>query len=420
MDRRAFFLTGLLGPVACGSAPAVDSITPEAFGARSGPLGLRDAALNTVALKAAMDSGQVIDGGGRVYDVVGVLRPAVATHIRRMTIRQRSPDRGLEKTFLVDGVRTGVVVLEDFTIDMMALQQVRGMNQCSAIQVSDCPSVLLRNVSVINAGGITGATLVSVGRAQVENFVARNFAPRYDREPTDDVCQGIEFQRCRSFSIQGATVRDLAAIWPGRPPTARQYSRGIVCGDSRDGRIELNAVGPGVEQGIDISSGRGNRDIVVRGNRITDAGTWGIKCANRFRDIVIENNVIVRPGLGGIVCSAPVEAGGEAPARITIRNNAITDVGASRLWAGSEPAGVIIYGRSEDLRNAPSGVMVYGNVIRDTQSSPTMARGLDAMIVPVGGRGRPMPWRLPQGVQANLEYDNDISGFVIARARGWG
>jgi hypothetical protein len=418
LHRRALLMGGVFAPVACALGPADDVRTPESFGARSGPLAPREAMANTLALKAALESGRWIDGGGRSYDIVGVLRPTAAPRVRRLTLRQRSLDSALEKTFIVDGA-AGEVTLEDLTVDMMGLQQARGMNQCSAIQISYCPSAILRNVSVINGGGITGATLVSVERVEVQGFVARDFAPRYSREPTDDVCQGIEFQRCRNFRIRASTVRNLAAVWPNRPAVARQYSRGIVCGDSRDGVVEANTIGPEVEQGVDMSSSRGNRNLVVRGNRITDVGTWGVKCANRFLDIVIENNVIVRPGLGGITCSAPVEGGGEAPGRVIIRNNTITDVGASRYWAASEPAGIMLYGREEDPANAPSAIIVYGNVIRDTQASPTMARGLDATIVPVGGRGRASAWRLPRGATANREYSNDVRGFVVARARGW-
>lgn len=419
--RRALLL-GLAVTAALRERPDVgdiDILAPEDFGAVSGHVPLRIALANTKALVAALNGARLIDGGGLSYDVIGELRPTTAARLRSITLRQRSRDPSLEKTYVIDGIPRGEILMQDVVIDMAGLQQSAGMGQCSAIQISNCASVVFRNVSVINGGAITGAKIIGVGTVVVEGFHAHDFAPRYSRQPNDDVCQGIEFQRCRDFQIRGSTMSNLAAWWPDRPAVSRQYSRGIVCGQTRGGSISANSIGPGIEQGIDISSSA-NRGLRVFDNRVLDAGTWGIKCANHFRDIVIKDNVIERPGCAGIVCSAPGDATGEAPGDVTIVGNTITNAGASGLWSASEPAGIILYARVEAGGNAPSGITASGNRIVDDQPTHSMARGLDALTAPPGGIGPPRPWAAASGATPNREYDNVVVGYRLERARGWG
>lgn len=418
VTRRSILLGVILLP-ACSQATGqeADSARPEMFGARAGPGDRAQALANTTALRNAFNSGRPIEGGGRSYDILGELRVSVPTQISGMTLRQRAIDTRLEKTVLMDGI-SGQVSMRDVTIDMMGLQQTAGMGQCSALQISHCSSARLNNVTVINGGGITGVKIIGVGDAEVDGLTIRDFAPRYPEQPVDDVCQGVEFQYSPGFRIRRSGIYNLAATWPDRPRVARQFSRGVVCGHGAGGRIESNTIGPMVEQGIDLSSSR-NADIEVIGNRIVDCGTWGVKCANRFRRITIRDNLILRPGCAGVTCSAPGDAGGEAPSDVTISGNTILNPGASGLWAYAEPAGIILYARAEARPNAPSGVTAFGNRIIDDQTVHTMARGLDAQTTGAGGAGPPGPWTPAPGGRPNRAYDNEVSGYLIERSRGW-
>lgn len=168
------------------------------------------------------------------------------------------------------------------------------------------------------------------------------------------------------------------------------------------------------------SSSSSNQCLLIQKNEIVDVGTWGVKCANRFRDIVIEENDITRPGCAAITCSAPGDAAGEAPGNVVIRKNKILNAGASGLWAASEPAGVILYARSEAAPNSPWGVTAHDNQITDDQHVHTMFRAFDAVTTAPGGRGPATPWAGRPGVPPNIEYDNTVSGFRVERSRGWG
>ncbi len=419
MITRRLMMTGT-GAGAAGlllSAFRTDVVHPELFGARAGMVSRAQAIANTAAIAAAMDSGAIVDGRGRRYDIHGTLRAQTAPDVRRLALRQMQTDAALEKTLLVDGVATGEIRLENVTIDMMGLQQSAGM-ACSAVQISNCSSATLRNVTVLRGGPITGIQIVAVGRAVVEHAVVRDFVVRLARQPQDDVCQGIEFQRCKNFTLVGSAVSGLVATWPGMSSIEREYSRGIVLGSCENATLSANTIGPGIEQGIDITGGI-NRDIQVIGNQITDAGTWGIKCANRYTDIRIASNTILSAGYAGVVCSAPTESGGEQPRGVTIRDNLITDTGASGLWARNEPAGILLSGRAEASAGAPSGVAVLSNTIIDRQNPSTMFRGLDARVIARGGVGPDTDWIHGRGIAPNVEADNLISGFRAERSRGW-
>lgn len=421
LHRRA--LLGGLGllsavPTAACARSSGEALAPEVFGAKTGRLSRAEAIRNVAALKAAFESGRVIDGNGATYEVHGELRITAPPRLRRLTLLQTSVDPTLEKTVVLDGLSAGRIEIEDLVIDLADLQQDAGMGQCSALQISNCASVVLNRVTVRNAGAITGIKIIATPGAVLRDIVIKDFKPRFRREPENDVCQGIEFQLCGGFSLSNARVSELVAQWPGRPALSRQYSRGVVCGSSMGGRISHSNIGPGVEQGVDIS-GRGNRRISVVGNRILDAGTWGVKCANWFNDIIIADNRIIRPGCAGVTCSAPGDANGDLPGDVQITGNEILNSGASGLWRASEPAGIILYARHEAGPAAPYGVMARRNRIIDDQVAPTMARAFDAVMVGQSGVGAPRAWRTSRADRPNIERDNLASGFTIERSRGW-
>lgn len=421
LNRRAVlsgvgFLSAV--PTAACARSSGETVAPEVFGAQTGRLSRAEAIRNVGALKAAFESGRLIDGNGATYEIHGELRIAAPPRLRRLTLLQTSVDPKLEKTVVLDRLSAGRIEIEDLVIDLADLQQDAGMGQCSALQISNCASAVLNRVTVRNAGAVTGIKIIATPGAVLRDIVIQDFKPRFQREPEDDVCQGVEFQLCGGFSIWNARVSGLVAQWPGRPARSRQYSRGVVCGFSTDGRIEHSRIGPGVEQGIDIS-GRANRRISVVGNQILDAGTWGVKCANWFNDIIIADNRIIRPGCAGVTCSAPGDASGDLPGDVQITHNEILNPGASGLWRASEPAGIILYARQEAGATAPYGVVAHGNRIIDSQSVPTMMRAFDAMMVGLSGAGAPQPWQTSRADRPNIEFKNLTSGFIVERSRGW-
>ncbi len=411
---------GLLSavPTAACARSSGEALAPEVFGAQAGRVSRAEAIRNVAALKTAFESGRVIDGNGATYEIHGELRITAPPCLRRLTLLQTSVDPKLEKTVVLDGLSAGRIEIEDLVIDLANLQQDAGMGQCSALQISNCASAVLTRVTVRNAGAITGIKVIATPGAVLRDIVIQDFKPRFLREPENDVCQGVEFQLCRGFSISNARVSGLVAQWPGQPALSRQYSRGVVCGSSTDGRIAKSSIGPGVEQGVDVS-GRGNRRISVVGNRILDAGTWGVKCANWFNDIIVADNQIIRPGCAGITCSAPGDANGDLPGDVQIIGNEIVNPGASGLWRASEPAGIILYARQETGATAPYGVVARQNRIIDDQSAPTMTRAFDSVMIGTSGTGTLRAWQTSRADRPNIEFDNLASGFTVERSRGW-
>ena len=402
------------------------SASPEKFGAVAGSsVSLLIAGANTVALRNALNSGFRIDGNGQVYEYLGELRPNVACRAGNMTLRQRSTDVTLEKSFLIDGVSSGDIILDGIVFDENNLQKSAGMGQASAVQISNCNArVRLRNVEVRNGGGITGIKIVLCPQVQIINPIVRAFTPVYGSQPLDDVCQGIEFSQCTGFVCTGALIRDMAASWPGRPSVFRQYSRGIVTGSCSGGSISGSTI-IGIEQGIDIS-GVNNRDIAVTENQILDAGTWGIKCANFFYNITIQRNLIVRPGGAGITCSAPGTTVGAMPSGVLIQGNTILNPGASGLYPANSdafgprgPCGIKISGRDVAQPGFPDGVVMFGNRIVDDQAVKTGVWGIDVQQTNSSAPDLPdSAFPALSNRKMVQEWDNIIEGFIAGRQRG--
>lgn len=393
---------------------------PEWFLGVANPVGgsvsLLQAAANTVFLQAAFNSGYKIDGRGRVYDIVGQVRPNVSCSISNLTLRQRSTDLSLVSNFLIDGVAS--VELENFTVDINGLLQTGGMGNCSGTQISNCSKVRMRNVSLKNGGAVSAAQLTSIPDLIWDGGEITDFYPATTAtEPLDDVCQGIFIQFCSSFRVTGVKVSRMTANWTGRPTPWRSWSRGIVVGQSQDGEIDHNYIGPRIEQGIDIT-GLQSSYLKISSNVLRDCDTWGIKTAVRFQGITIEDNLFIRPGSAAVTCSAPGDATGLQPQNVTIRNNTAINIGASGYWTNT--CFVSVGGRTIAGQNKPSGVVAYGNRIIDDQATNTLKYPFYAVTV-----GSPdVPWTALPNIPINEEFDNVISltnpvGYFVQRSLGW-
>lgn len=394
---------------------------PEFYGAVSGTVSASVAISNTLALKVAVNTGIKIDGRGRTYDIYGEYRPTLACRLSNITLRQRSTDSAIEKHFLIDGLTASDILLDNVTIDCNGLTQVGEQSQARAIQISSFVGrLVMRDCTVINGKNITAVELVGLVNPVVTGLRVREFYPSFATEPTDDVCQGLLLTNCTNPVVSGFDIENMVASWPGAPTVRRQYSRGLVVGNSTGGLITGGRV-RNVEQPIDLTGGA--YGFTVSNNLVIDAGTWGIKCANRFNDITVENNTIIRPGFAGIVITAPASVTGVMPSRVTVRNNTIKDPGSSGLWgAGSDalgprgPAGIKVGGTSTAVAGYPAGIRMFGNTIEDSQTAKTMVWGIDVFV---GTPGNDAAFPALPAVMMVEEWGNVITGWSTGgRQRG--
>lgn len=417
-------------PVTAGLAGAVPqtlallaglTVTPELFGAVSGTVSTFQAIANTVALRNAANSGYAVFGNGRTYSIYGELRPITAARFFWFAIRQMSPDTGLEKTLLLDGVNVGEIVLDHIIVDENNLMKTAGMGQASAIQISQCSAkVRLLNVYVVRGGAITGIKLDQLSDVQVIGGGVRDFAPSFASMPDDDVCQAYSIGQCSNFYIDGYDIKNLVAQYPGRASNAQQWSRGIAIGNCIGGFVGKGRIG-NVDQGVDVS-GASNDDITVDGPFIYDVGTHGLKAANTFRNIVFQNFTVLRPGADGVAISAPGSTGVVQPSRAVVRNGTIKNPGSNGFLPPSSDAfgprgavGIKVSGRSVAQAGYPEGVCIYGMRIIDDQAVKTMVWGIDVNMA-TAGPDQAFPAlinRLP--IQ---EWDNIIEGAIAGRQRG--
>lgn len=377
--------------------------SPEKYGAVSGTISAAQALVNTVRLRTALNSGEIIDGGGRTYCINGELRPSGGFRgLRNLKLRQLSTDVTLEKNFLIDGLSD--FDIDGLDVDVNGLLQTPGFAAASGIQISNCSRFSTTRMKVRRGGAISGIIFAFCSDFTSTDDGARDFVTAvYALQPPDDLIQGVWFAECSRFVATRPYGVNLLANWVGRPAVFRQWSRGIAMAGCRDGEV-VSPRASDVDQGIDVSGGAGNRRILILAPVISDVGSWGVKFANHNYDCQVIGGTVSRAGAAGYVVSTANNTGDPQVQRIAFIGCQVFDPGFNGLH--STGAGFRVIRHSSAGASRPSGVKFIGCRAIDTQAVKTMSRGYWQYVDdPVGGV---QPWVNTPGVEQN-EVDDSCS-----------
>lgn len=163
------------------------------------------------------------------------------------------------------------------------------------------------------------------------------------RRFTNNESAGVHVENARDFRIERVTIDNAG-------------SAGILVRTSGDGRILDNRISGTKADAIHLTDG--SHDILVRGNRVDNAGDDGVACVSyigpypKVRDVTVEGNTVTNNAWGRNFSVV----GGES---IRIVNNT-----ADGNRAGG--AGVYIAGEPEWRTRGATDVLVAGNTIRNT------------------------------------------------------
>ena len=170
----------------------------------------------------------------------------------------------------------------------------------------------------------------------------------------DNHGDGISWQVCHDVTIEGCRLLDNAdlGLHPGSG-SQRPVIRGNLC--------------RGNDQGIFFCWGV--KHGLAEGNTIEDSRKFGLSIGHRDTDNVIRDNVIRRSAVHGVIFREHHHPGRD-PHRNVLERNTIEDSGGK-----GDCVAVEMLGRAE-------GVVLRGNVIRDTRRKSRSRRRLGLRIGP--------------------------------------
>ena len=364
-------------------AKARETVSPLDFGA------VGDGTTNdTAAVKLALQSGKVVDGGGLTYGISGELKPTSIIGLKNTNLNQISPSASIGintlniegiSNFFIDNVRInmGNLIQTAFGSDINQALFVHGTNTSTPIN-----NFKITRVEVTGDGCGTGISVRYAERFNVDNcFIHDRVSGSYP-DPTNDSQNGIQIFDCADFVISNCIIYNLKTRINGI--AENRYTRGIALIEGRD----FNIVGCNVtlvDQCYDISGGtkgfptyKGNRNFTITGCTANVAGFVGFKFANVTKDGIVSGCIASNCGNFGFLASAPQENSDTLPENVTQR---IDFVGCKVVntkgvgISGTNSTGFRIMSTSPTYATYPRAIRFIGCSVTDNQDTPTTTIG---------------------------------------------
>ena len=343
---------------------------------------------DTAIMLEALESGLIVDGGGRSYGISGTLLPSSFKGLRNATLVQLTP--GIGRVLSI--VDLDNFFIDNVKIDMGTPVNVGTMGDDFGLHIgktaTGCSNFKLNRVEVYNGGPNSGIAIIDGSDFQVSDCVVRDFAFDFGNgnDPIDDVLQMIYLVRCTDFTFSNCHVRRAygtlyAGDWAGITP---RYSRGFtMTGCSLFSLVGCSAVE--VDQGFDFTGSLGNSAFTVTGCYARDCESLGFKFANSSNEGLVSNCHVDDCGLVGFVVSGGAGDGVTVPycRDIHFVNCRAYNIGSFGEWEpnGGVPRGFAVWaGVVADGGDVtyPRGIKFINCHAIDRQASPTMDFGFQA------------------------------------------
>ena len=399
LDRRRLLVSAL----AVGAAAATGRAFGQgrglaAFGARGD--GSSD---DTAALRQALSSGQIIDGGGRTYGVSGALEIGSGFRgLANCTLKQLARDDHL-RTLQIQGARdfhiSNVTVIRGEQNDEVLIQ--RDMQSNAGLWIQDCAAFTLDHVAVHGGGIGTGLVVFHCDSFIASDLRASGIHYQLHARPADDMLQGLWFQMSSRFQVLRPVVTDLGG--QDDQGFSRDNNRAIAvsgCSDFKIVDLDVSQCG----QGLDVTGAAGNHDFEIAGGHASDCYSWGFKFANSAFRGRVHDATAERCGDGGFVVSARTKPSDPPPQDVEIADCRALDCG--RQGSDNTTFGFgLLHTKTED--DWPRKVRFLRCHAEDRRSPPGMKWGFFNEI------------NTPPG-QGNTLEDCTQSGALVAPSRGFG
>lgn len=331
---------------------------------------------DTLAFQAAVDRGGLIDGGGRIYNIRGMISPGAANgKITNCRFVQLDP----LTTATIQILNKTDWEISGCTFDCGG-HFLSGSLSNYCINVEGLDRVRILYNRIYNGGPMSVCRTVLCEEVKIIGNTIEDFTVDTTPEPADDIIQGYYVQACHDVVVMGNTARRFKAyITPAGGPNAgirglyvlrnRGYAfGGIDAGISNDTMVILGNIAEEVDQGFDTTGTYGSSNVTFSNNIGKDNGTYDFKFTNATRHYLITSNHSIRAGKIGLVVTSSSNILSPAMTTLLVIGNLIEDTGADGLWTDGTWATGGTHGMhiNAGAFNPPKGLGVTGNFIIDT------------------------------------------------------
>lgn len=355
-------------------------------------------------VKAALESGKIVDGGGLSYAIDGTLKPTSFKGLKNATLIQISDNTSTNfDTLFLEGL-SGFVI-RDVIINMGsnvttlfaddANNGIKILGTTSGSGTSQTATYVedftLSNVTVTGNSCGTGIHIRHAKRFSVIDCIVRDRISGSSPDPTNDSQNGFQFNDCANFEVMGCTVYNLKTRLGGAD--TNKWTRGFLFAEIRDCTITgCNSVIN--DQGYDFSGAvsdtspsyyQGNRRFTVSGCSAASNGTFGFKCANVTHDGLFSGCIVSNVGNTGFVVSSQNTA--IALSNDSYRTQNLTYTGCKVVnslnngWSGYTSAGFYVDADASGLY--PRNVKFVGCSVEDNQAVKTTQNGFATSVLPI-------------------------------------
>jgi hypothetical protein len=258
---------------------------------------------DTAKINTALAVGRWVDGKDRIFAVSGDIALPAITKMRNIKFKQLSPNASARRTLYMS---TGTLChLQNVSVDRNGDGAGGSLADAAGIWINDCDRVILEDAEVFGDDKGTGVVVVDCDDARLDRVNVHDikYGTSADSAYTDDQVQGIWLIRGNRASVNAPVVKNLSGEWSGQPEFPR-FTRGLVVSGTKDFTIIGHTINS-VDQGMDISGDANGARFNVLGGVVTNAYTWGYKCANSIQHGVFVGCVADKCSLGSFVTSAP-------------------------------------------------------------------------------------------------------------------
>lgn len=351
-----------------------------------------------VAVKAALESGYIVDGGGLTYAISGTCAPTSIVGLRNANFIQIGNNTSTNmqvlsiiglSNFFIDNVtiNMGTNITTLFSDDGNSGLSVKGAH--SGLSTTYITNFRLNNVTVTGNGCGAGIQIRYAKQFIVDGCIVRDRISGSSPDPTNDSQNGIQVVDCANFTLANSQVYNLQTRLGGTP--TRKWTRGFLFAEIRDCTI-VGCNSTSVDQGFDFSGAYsaadgyiGNRRFAISGCTANDCYTFGFKFANVTRDGLVTGCIANNTSTAGFVFS---------PSTVAITgfeqyNTQNIDVVGCKVvnvlgngWSGSGAQGFRVQS-NPTYPNYPRAIRFNACNVVDTQAVPTTLNGFISDSAPI-------------------------------------
>ena len=362
-----------------------DVVSPMDFGAVGN--GVTD---DRLAVKAALESGRVVDGGGFTYAISGTCQPTSVTGLQNAKFIQIGNNSATNfrtlyflglSNFFIDNVtiNMGTNVTTIFSDSGNAGLGIWGVH--SEVSTTYIENINITRITVTGNGCGSGIQVRHAKRFVIEDCLVCDRVSGSSPDPTNDSQNGIEIFNCANFTLANSNVYDLKTRLGGIDTV--KWTRGFLFVEIRDCSI-VGCNSTLSDQGYDFSGAYsavdayiGSRRFTVSGCTVNSCATMGFKFANVNRDALVTGCIANNIGTYGFLFS---------PSAIDITgfeqyNTQNIDVVGCKVvnmlgtgWSSSNAQGFRVMNNGL-YPTYPRAIRFLSCSVTDTQTIPTTVHG---------------------------------------------